>query len=326
MNRLLTIAEFFAGSAARHRVFEPLIADWQRELQHASTSLERFRVIVSGSFGFLRALTVCAVIDGVWIPPLRATLTSFASIALAISISIGVLLIAPIPQSVPLDLSEPFVQRWILVWLTILLPPVFVLGTYLLRRDTRGTHRHAVVFTMLAVAATTTVVVNTTDEALRKRYDTFENQERMRALALARHRAGIPVYSGNRYNEESRTTVAERRANFERFRSRFNAYRASQPPPSWGHRLAEARPVLLAVIFCVMGWTLAAFGHPTVPRAFGWWALSFAATISLTRIFWLIVQVPMPRTPQWLMPALFVSIACALAINAIRSRHSMRSS
>lgn len=322
MNRLLTIAELISGAAARHRVFEPLLADWQRELQHASTPFERWLSIVSGSSGFLRALLVCAVIDGAWIPPLRATLTSLIASTIAIGISIGVLLIAPVPQNVPRDLAEPAVQRWILVWATVLVPPVFVLGAFLLRRDARVTLRHAVLFALLAGAATATLVASTTDEALRKRFDTFESQERRRELALARHRAGAFVFTGDQYHRELTSTVAERRANYERFRARFDAFRATQPPPSWSKRLAEARPILLAVIFAMIGWTLAGFGRVTLRRAFGWWALTFIATITLTRIFWLVVQVPMPRTPAWLRPALFVSVAGALAVNAIRSRHS----
>jgi len=97
-------------------------------------------------------------------------------------------------------------------------------------------------------------------------------------------------------------------------------------PVTWSDRLAQVSPVILAVVFAAMGWTLAGFGNATIGRAFGWWALVFMATITLTRIFWLVVQIPMPRTPQWLMPALFVAVACLLAVHSIRSQHSTRPS
>jgi hypothetical protein len=325
MNRLLTVAELIAGRSARQRVFEPLLADWQRQLQHADSPSARLTVAASGAVAFARALAICAVIDGAWMPPLRVSLTSLAAITFAVLISIGVLLIAPVPQDVPRDLSEPLVQRWILVWAGILLPPAFLLATFLLRRDARCTQRHAALVTLLAAAATALVVVNSTDDALRRRYDTFEVQEHMRELALARHRAGAPVFAGDRYRRTMQTTVAERRANFERYRARMAAHR-QDPPPTWRDRFAQLRPVLLAIIFSMIGWMLAGLGHATVPRAFGWWALVFVATITLTRIFWLVVRVPMPRIPEWLMPALFTFVACALAIHALRSYNSERPS
>lgn len=325
MNRLLQIAELIAGGAARHRVFEPLLADWQRELQHASGPIARVITTASGFFGFVRALLVCAVIDGAWIPPWRATLSALGAIALAFGISVSVLLIAPVPQHLPRDLSEPMVQSWILVWTGILLPPAFLLGAFLLRRDARVTLRHSVIFTLFAAAATTALVAHTTDEALRKRYDTFEMQEHLRDLALARHRAGQAVFSGDRYRLTMQTTVAERRANFVRHRALMEAHR-QDPPVTWRDRLAHVSPVILAVVFAIIGWTLAGFGNATIGRAFGWWALVFMATITLTRIFWLVVQVPMPRTPPWLMPALFVAVACALVVHSIRSHNSMRPS
>ena len=325
MRHAATLAKFICGDAACARVFEPLLADWQRELQHAAGPISRTAAVLSGSFAFMRALAVCFVIDGAWTPPLRATLTSLAAITVAVAISIGVLLMAPLPQNLPLDVSEPVVQRWILIWANILVPPAFLLATFLLRRDTRASRRHAIVFTMLAATATTAIVINTTDDALRRRYDTFEVHERMRELALERHRAGSFVFSGRRYEETMRTTVEERRASFDRYRASIDRIVATLPAPTWSDELTQFRPVMLAVIFAVMGWTLAGLGRATVPRAFGWWALVFMATITLTRIFWLVVQVPMPRTPQWLMPTLFVFVAVALGVNAIRSRRSMRS-
>ena len=58
--RLLSVASFVCGRAARVRVFEPLVADWQREWHHAIGVLERTRVLARGSVAFAIALLVAS--------------------------------------------------------------------------------------------------------------------------------------------------------------------------------------------------------------------------------------------------------------------------
>jgi hypothetical protein len=57
--RLLAIAELVCGPEARRRVFEPLVADWQREWTDAR-SLTRARATVSGAAAFCWSLIKCA--------------------------------------------------------------------------------------------------------------------------------------------------------------------------------------------------------------------------------------------------------------------------
>ena len=319
MTRLLTVVDFICGCAACHRVFEPLLADWQRELRDARSHgvMAYATASMKGAFGFAGALAVCAVTEGVWIPPLRALIRPLAAIIVTLAISLGVILIAPLPLQMPRDLSIPFVQQWLLIWSVILTPPVFLLAMYLLRRDARTTFRHATVLTVLAAAATGVLVANTTEDALRRRFDTFEANERMREISLARHRAGQRVYRGTGYQDEVKLTLAQRRARFDRSRALMAKYRYD-PPTTWRSRLEQISPILLSIVFAIMGWTLARLGTTTLTRGAAWWALVFVATIAMTRILSNLVGVPMPRPPEWTILPIFGSIMLALVIGARR--------
>lgn len=318
MNRLLNFADFMCGERVRHRTFEPMLADWQHELTNAKCTgiFSRLLASASGCFGFTRALLFCAVCEGVWIPPLRGALTSLAAVTAAIVASIGVVLIAPPPAHLPRDLSLLVVQHWVLTWTAIIVPPAFLLSTFLLRLDARATARHGIVFTIVATVATIVLILNTTNEALRKRYDSFEMYEQTRAVALARHRAGQLVYAGSSYQQEIATTVEQRRIRYERFLTQMEALRRNDPPPTWSERFAQWSPTLMAVVFAIIGWMLAGLGVPTVARGVGWWALVFAAVVAMTRLLSYLVGVPMPRPPQWVMLPIFTSIMLALMIGA----------
>jgi hypothetical protein len=50
-DRLLAIAEIMCGPDARQRVFDPLVADWEREWTDAH-ALSRTRAVVSGGGAF----------------------------------------------------------------------------------------------------------------------------------------------------------------------------------------------------------------------------------------------------------------------------------
>jgi len=322
MSRLLKIADFICGERARHRTFEPMLADWQRELERAKRAgvLPFASAAASGGLGFARAVLYCAVSEGVWMPPLRGTLLSLAAVSTAVAISIGVVLIAPPPSHLPRDLSLLVVRHWVLTWTATIVPPAFLLSTFLLRLDPRATARHAVVFTIVAAVATGVLIVNTTNDALRKRYDSFEMYEQTRAVSLERHRAGQFVYTGSSYQQEIATTVEQRRARYERFLAQMAALRRNDPPPTWRERFGQWSPLLLAVVFAITGWMLASFGKPTVTRGVAWWTLMFAAIVAMTRLLSYLVGVPMPRPPQWVMLPIFTAIMLALMFGSRRIR------
>jgi hypothetical protein len=316
MNRLLKLAEFMCGERSRHRTFEPMLADWQRELTNAKGPRSLLRALASGGFGFIRALLFCAMCEGVWIPPLHGTLLSLAAITTATAVSIGVVLLAPPPAHMPRDLSLLVVQHWVLTWTVTIVPPAFLLSTFLLRADPRATIRHCIVFTIVAAAATSVLIVNTTDDALRKRFDSFEMYEQARAVSLERHRAGQLVYTGSSYQQEISTTVDQRRIRYERFVAQMQAFRRNDPPPTWSERFRQWSPLLFAVVFAITGWLLAGFGIPTITRGAAWWTLVFAAIVAMTRMLSYLVGIPMPRPPQWVILPIFASVMLALMIGA----------
>lgn len=318
--RLLQLGNAICGEAASRRVIEPLLADWQREVQESGSRATRMLAMTSGGFAFVRSVTACALVEGVWIPPLRGTLLSLVAISFSIAVSIAVLLIPPLSAriDVPRSLSEPLIQRYLLYMAGNVLPPAFLLALFVMRRDRRATVRHAVIATMIIAVSMVVVVLTTTFDALERRYDTFETQEHMREFAIASHRAGRFVFAGQSYQRELTSTVEERRARFERFRARMEAMRQQDPPPTIGDRITQFRPVALSVIFAIMGWTLAGLGTPTVTRGLGWWALMFAAAITLTGLLTSLIQVRMLPAPQWAMLPLFGVTALALVTAARR--------
>jgi hypothetical protein len=95
-----------------------------------------------------------------------------------------------------------------------------------------------------------------------------------------------------------------------------------EPPPTWGDRFAQWSPVLLTVVFAIIGWALAGFSSPTIQRGVAWWALMFAAIVVMTRMLSYLVGVPMPRPPQWVILPIFTSIMLALIIGARRIHHT----
>ena len=57
--RLLWLAERLCGAETRRNVFEPLVADWQREYRDARAARARARILVRGGVAFLVALAIC---------------------------------------------------------------------------------------------------------------------------------------------------------------------------------------------------------------------------------------------------------------------------
>ncbi len=68
MQRLLRLANAVFGSQIAASVFEPLVADWQRELAAASSKCERARIVISGSAAFGVSLVSCLVTGGIVMP------------------------------------------------------------------------------------------------------------------------------------------------------------------------------------------------------------------------------------------------------------------
>jgi hypothetical protein len=60
VDRLLRLADLACGAHARATVFEPLVADWQRQLRDSRSQAARAWIAVSGGAAFARSLGRCA--------------------------------------------------------------------------------------------------------------------------------------------------------------------------------------------------------------------------------------------------------------------------
>ena len=61
MRRLLSAATWLCGEAAGQQVFEPLIADWDRELRHSHTPSARAVAVIRGLLAFTLTLISCGL-------------------------------------------------------------------------------------------------------------------------------------------------------------------------------------------------------------------------------------------------------------------------
>lgn len=323
MTNLLRAARFVCGDDASARVIEPLLADWQRELQLARRqgTFAYAAIAASGAGALARSLLACAITESLWIPPLRGAMFSLLAIAFTVSASVLVLMIPAVPRT-ERSLADPLMQRWLLVMSSTVLPPSFLLAMFMQRRDPRATVRHAVIGLSLVAIAMTALTVTTNPDTLRRRYSTFEFQERLRARMLIEAQSHPDIYRGRALEQTLATTVEQRRAIYDRMQARFAEFRKNDPPQTFAERFAQWQPVMLSVVFAVMGWMLGGMGDATISRGLIWWSLVFLATIAMTPLLSLLVGVPMPRPAQWWMLPMFTSMTLALVVAARTNRRS----
>jgi hypothetical protein len=282
MRRLLRLANVLCGSQATASVFDPLVADWQRELTESRQRgrWAHARAAASGAGAFTRSLVRCAMARSGWLPTWRAggigILAFVAAIVLAMA---GVALIA-VQHGRPI---EPGLRTysWLLGTAALYVPPALLPAMFLLRRDPRATARHAAAAIALGSALTVGVLLITSPEALNRYFSSFEWSEREYQRGLANDQAGRYQYPGTAYRQlVTPKTVEERREKYARFMVWLEEQRATDAPPTWQERIARMQPVVLAILFGIMGWTLAGMGSPSIPRALVWWVLMYKATLA----------------------------------------------
>ena len=327
MSRWLTIAEWLCGNHARRAFFEPLVADWQRELFEAQDR-GRWRVAQvfgSGAVAYAASLTRCVVM-GEWVPTRRAALAATLAFGIATSVATLLLLALSSQFGPPIDLRSIQTQAFLLFSLIIVVPPAVLPALFLLRRDSRSGIRHAIVAISVVAAASGALVVLTSPEAINAYFSTFEAGEREYARNLANDRAGRYQYPGTAVRQlRGEQTLEQRRASFARFEAWRAEQIARQPPRplTWRDRVIRYQPVALAVLFAVMGWTLAGLSAATLTRAILWWALMTAAMLTLTATPGLFMRIAVYRFPYWASVPIFTTVTAALIIASWR-RHSAR--
>jgi len=281
MSRLLDIVERICGRHIRASVFEPLVADWQREISDARRRgrWRHVRAIVSGAAAFTRSLVRCAMTGGGWLPTWRASGIGILAFLAAIVVAVGGVTLIAIQNGRPL---EPGVRTfgWLLGSAALYVPPAMLPAVFLLRRDPRSTFRHACIAIALGAALTTAVLVMTSPQALNRYFYSFEWTEREYQRVLANDQAGIYQYPGTASRQlDTAKTVAERRDRHARYMVWLEDQWAKEPAPTWQQRAARMQPVVLAILFGIMGWTLAGMGSPSIARAMSWWLLTYLTTL-----------------------------------------------
>lgn len=326
MSHLLALAEWLCGEELRRSTFEPLLADWQHELQTARGK-GRARVIavsLGGAVAFVLSVARCAMTASAWRPASKRLLIAAATFVVAFAIALSSVWLLSLPRGFTRDLGAIGTQSFLasvsgVTAATVLLPVLFML-----RRDARSTTRHAIGAVALGAIVTGGITTLTSQEALNGYFSSFESFERQYQRDLANDRAGRVTYPGSAVRHlRGTSTIEQRRAAHTRFMAMRAEWQARQPPLTTLQRARRLQPVALAVLFGVMGWTLAGLGPATIGRAAGWWALMFVATLAFG---------VMPRTlmgagarglPHALALPLFGAIA--LALLAAHARQNSRS-
>jgi hypothetical protein len=322
MLRLLEVAEFVCGEHARRSIFEPLIADWQRELSEARRSGHGRVALVwgSGALAYGVSFARCVLMRD-WLPTPHAAVSAVLAFGLAKAVGIMVLLGLSYAWGPAVDLHSIQTQALLLFSAAVVVPPACLPALFLMRRDPRSNIRHAIVAIAVAVAGTSAMVVVTSEDAINSYFSTFEAAEREYARNLANDRAGryeYPWTAVRRLRGDS--TPDQRRESFKRFEAWQAEQMATLPPRpiTWRRVAFTYQPVALAVLFAVMGWTLAGLAAPTVSRAMLWWALMAAATLMLSATPGLFVRIAVNRLPYWTTVPIFAAVTAALIIASSR--------
>jgi hypothetical protein len=306
------------GEHARRTIFEPLVADWQRELSdaHAAGQWRVVQVFGSGAMAYATSFARCVLMRD-WLPTPRAAVVATCAFALATVAALLILLALPLVSRSAVDLDSIQTQAFLLASTLIVVPPALLPALFLMRRESRSTIRHAVVAIAVAAAGTGVLVEATSGDAINSYFSTFAAFEREHARNVANDRAGRYEYPGTAVRQlRGDTTVEQRRASFERFAA-WRAEQIAKRPQrtmTWAERLRQFQPVALAVLFAMMGWTLAGLAAPTVTRAMLWWALMATAMLALSttpRVFMRYAGSPLPN---WSTLPIFAAVTAALII------------
>ena len=321
---LLAWAEWLCGERARRAVFEPLVADWQREITEKRDGgrIRYATSLLSGAAAFARSLLWCALTGGGWVPTGRALGAALLALFFAWDFAVATMWVIALETGRAMDLRSIQTQSYLLSIAVIVVPPAILPMAYMLRRDSGSTTRHAITVIVSIAALTAATAHFTSPEALNDYFSSFEVFERQYQRSLANDRAGRVEYPGTAVRQlRGTTTIAQRRELHRRFEAWRLERKASQPPPTWQQRWWRFQPAILALLFGMIGWTLAGLGPPTLMRAWAWWAVMFAAMLALSGTLSTLLRTSI-RPPYWL--ALPVLLACTLALTLASWRGGTR--
>lgn len=320
LTHLLALATWLCGEAAGRQVFEPLIADWDRELRQSHTAVARAAVVASGLLAFTFTLVTCglrhALAEGttMWKYSLLALATAMV---LGIASEMAIVSVARTQADFPPDVLLDIAMRSALAtaFATAMLPALF-----LLRRDPRVTGRSAIQWLSAgALLVAVTIVLLPAPENYQL---SAEQNERMYQRAVANDRAGRYQYPGSIYRQlREPSTPGTRRASYEQFLAWAETQRVDRPMPTPWQRLQRSSTPILAALFGIIGWNLAGVIRPTAMRAFVWWGVAWFAMLAMDgRIASLFRVANFRRPAWWVLPVMAGLAALALVVTNRRSR------
>jgi hypothetical protein len=217
------------------------------------------------------------------------------------------------------DLSPMQARAFLLSAAPLAVAPVLLPALFLMRRDSRSTARHAASVIAVGAMLTAGVVWLRSPENLNRYFSTFELYEGEYQRNLANDRAGRVSYPATAVRQlRGPSTIEQRRADFERFAAWRAEQEAKRPPLTWQRQLVRYQPAALAILFGVMGWTLAGLGPVSFTRGAAWWLLIYAAMLAFGGIPRTISGLAMPILPTTYSVPIFGAITLALVIASWR--------
>ena len=314
MPKLLDIAEWFCGPALRASVFEPLVADWERERRDAAAGPAHARAWVAArwSLGFAVALIGCATrhavsADG---PMWRDGILVFAALVAVSLVAEAALIGATVPPIYSFDLLAIAALRYtnLATFAAAMFPAMF-----LLRRNSRATAGTAARFiTLGSVLAAGGAIAQ---PSLENYWPTWGQMERSYQRALDNVRAGRIQYPAAVVPELG-LTQEQRRARYEQFAAQHEQRIASGPRPAPWQSLRRSTAPLMVVVFGAIGWVLGGLVRPTFTRAAGWWLAAWLASLAVEGRASDVLGLPHPTIAWWVFPAL--TGMAALSLRCIR--------
>jgi hypothetical protein len=317
MIRLLGLTGVLFGDSTRRRVFEPLIADWQRELHAASSTPARARIFLSGSAAFGVTLISCLFTEGVAMP--RAALVK----ALA-GLTVSTLLLVVIQialNAAAFRNSFPLEMRFWMA-LPMILPlaiPLAMLPVLMLIRGTgRATSRGAA--KLIATGAILTYITAGWLTPLMRGDVRDELYLEMERRVTADEQAGRVFYPLTAARQARPMTPEERLVAREQWRQspQYLAAQAAQTRPRWGRTTIVTAALALAL--GALGWGLGSLRRASASRAAAWWVLAWFSLMILDGRFLYPgngVSQYIGRAPYWVPLAVF---ATAAALTLVENR------
>lgn len=316
MNALLRIAEWCCGPALRESVFEPLVADWQRQWRDAPASgWACARILAGGSIALLWSIAQCVLTGGIRMPRIaliKASAVLVISTALLMLIQMGLNL-----QQFSRRVDFPFEMR---IWMALppVLPlavPLSMLPIMMLMRGAGRVNARAATMVVLAGGLLTLVTTGILTPLSRGdvRDSLYEEIDRRNITAA----------------EQARPETPEQRAKRrEAYRNdpRYIEYQANLTRPRWNR--STFMTAALGITLGVLGWALGGLGRTRAIHAAGWWAFIWLALMVLDgrARYWVnggVVQ--LGQAPYWAPLAVFATAALTLSIASRRTRHTSTS-